>query len=129
MGYKEPIAPQKKKAAAVEDEPMMIDADVLPDAQKFSAFTGSGARLGGNKKKGAQKDAPVPVPLAPTKKQIDVATLGKGVPNYDWKPGRLTFRRNLRKSTASESDGGQASSFSAFSGAGFSLKKTQPGKA
>ncbi|OQV17581.1 Ubiquitin fusion degradation protein 1-like protein [Hypsibius exemplaris] len=128
VGYQEPVRAPKKAVAPV-DEPMMIDADVLPDAQKFSAFTGSGSRLGGHKnKKGAAKDVSTPVVAGdPVKKQVDVASLGhKGVPNYDWKPGRLTFRRNIRKPTVSESDAGP--SFSAFSGQGFSLKKTASGR-
>lgn len=122
VGYQEPERIPKK--AAEEDEPMMIDADALPSAQRFTAFTGSGQRLGGHKKKGAQKDLPIPIEASTSKKQIDVATLSqKGIPNYDWKPGRLVFRRNIRKPTVSESDR-SVGSFSPFSGEGFSLKKS-----
>ncbi|XP_055338941.1 ubiquitin recognition factor in ER-associated degradation protein 1-like [Paramacrobiotus metropolitanus] len=126
VGYREPE--RIPRAAPQEDEPMMIDADALPSAQKFTAFTGSGQRLGGNKgnkKKAAQKEEPLPVEDPLTKKRIDVNTLAqKGIPNYDWKPGKLVFRRNLRKPTVSESDRAAANPFAAFSGPGFSLKKS-----
>lgn len=120
VGYKEPER-MPRKPEIQEDEPMMIDADSLPSASKFNAFEGSGQRLGGHKKKSGQKDVVHP-PVEITKKKVDVATLGqRGIPNYDWKPGKLHFRRNIRKPTISESE--SASSFSAFSGAGLSLKK------
>lgn len=122
VGYQEPERIPKKPV--VEEEPMMIDADAIPSAQRFTAFTGSGQRLGGQKKKGGQPSTPVSMEEPNSKKRIDVATLSqKGIPNYDWKPGRLVFRRNIRKSAVSESEPTSAG-FSAFSGEGFSLKKS-----
>lgn len=121
VGYKEPQY-LPKKAAAQEDEPMMIDADVLPSTSRFEAFGGSGQRLGGSKKKGSMAAPPIPTLEAAGKKKIDVTTLAqKGIPNYDWKPGKITFRRNIRKPTVSESE--KLTPFMPFAGEGLSLKK------
>ncbi|GAU88647.1 hypothetical protein RvY_01304-2 [Ramazzottius varieornatus] len=87
VGYKEPERLPRKQEIE-EDEPMMVDADALPSASKFNPFEGSGQRLGGHKKKTGQKDI-VNSLVETMKKKVDVTTLGqRGVPNYDWKPGR-----------------------------------------
>uniref|UniRef100_A0A8C7GXM7 Ubiquitin recognition factor in ER-associated degradation protein 1 n=1 Tax=Oncorhynchus kisutch TaxID=8019 RepID=A0A8C7GXM7_ONCKI len=78
---------------------------------RFRAFTGSGNRLDG-KKKGIE---PSPVP-------IDPSDIKRGIPNYEYKVGRITFIRNSRplpRKTTEDED----SEFIAFSGEGKSLRK------
>uniref|UniRef100_A0A8C7HEB0 Ubiquitin recognition factor in ER-associated degradation protein 1 n=1 Tax=Oncorhynchus kisutch TaxID=8019 RepID=A0A8C7HEB0_ONCKI len=77
----------------------------------YTAFTGSGNRLDG-KKKGIE---PSPVP-------IDPSDIKRGIPNYEYKVGRITFIRNSRpqpRKTTEDED----SEFIAFSGEGQSLRK------
>uniref|UniRef100_A0A8C1ZYQ0 Ubiquitin recognition factor in ER-associated degradation protein 1 n=1 Tax=Cyprinus carpio TaxID=7962 RepID=A0A8C1ZYQ0_CYPCA len=76
------------------------------------AFTGSGNRLDG-KKKGIE---PSPAPLDPS-------DIKRGIPNYDFKIGRITFIRNSRQQPRKTEPDDTANNFIAFSGEGQSLRK------
>uniref|UniRef100_A0A3Q2X3H0 Ubiquitin recognition factor in ER-associated degradation protein 1 n=3 Tax=Haplochromini TaxID=319058 RepID=A0A3Q2X3H0_HAPBU len=94
LGYKEP-----ERRPNHQDEP--------------TAFTGSGNRLDG-KTKGIE---PSPAPLAPS-------DIKRGIPNYDFKIGRITFIRNSRPLPRKIVDDDDAiNRFIAFSGQGQSLRK------
>uniref|UniRef100_A0A8D1NZR7 Ubiquitin recognition factor in ER-associated degradation protein 1 n=1 Tax=Sus scrofa TaxID=9823 RepID=A0A8D1NZR7_PIG len=76
------------------------------------AFSGSGNRLDG-KKKGVE---PSPSPIKP-------GDIKRGIPNYEFKLGKITFIRNSRplvKKVEEDEAGGR---FVAFSGEGQSLRK------
>uniref|UniRef100_A0A3P8ZS43 Ubiquitin recognition factor in ER-associated degradation protein 1 n=1 Tax=Esox lucius TaxID=8010 RepID=A0A3P8ZS43_ESOLU len=123
LGYKEPERRYKVPEEPTEEEG---DPGTWTDMDmRFRAFTGSGNRLDG-KKKGIE---PSPVPIDPS----DIKRLGsvttanrctffRGIPNYEYKVGRITFIRNSRpqpRKTAEDED----SEFIAFSGEGQSLRK------
>uniref|UniRef100_A0A669CTY4 Ubiquitin recognition factor in ER-associated degradation protein 1 n=1 Tax=Oreochromis niloticus TaxID=8128 RepID=A0A669CTY4_ORENI len=94
LGYKEP-----ERRPNHQDEP--------------TAFTGSGNRLDG-KTKGIE---PSPAPIAPS-------DIKRGIPNYDFKIGRITFIRNSRPQPKKIVDDDDAMNrFIAFSGQGQSLRK------
>uniref|UniRef100_A0AAX7USX2 Ubiquitin recognition factor in ER-associated degradation protein 1 n=1 Tax=Astatotilapia calliptera TaxID=8154 RepID=A0AAX7USX2_ASTCA len=98
LGYKEP-----ERRPNHQDEPTC----------NKTAFTGSGNRLDG-KTKGIE---PSPAPLAPS-------DIKRGIPNYDFKIGRITFIRNSRPLPRKIVDDDDAiNRFIAFSGQGQSLRK------
>uniref|UniRef100_A0A4W5R518 Ubiquitin recognition factor in ER associated degradation 1 n=1 Tax=Hucho hucho TaxID=62062 RepID=A0A4W5R518_9TELE len=109
LGYKEPERRYKAPEEPTEEEG---DPSTWTDMDmRFRAFTGSGNRLDG-KKKGIE---PSPVP-------IDPSDIKRGIPNYEYKVGRITFIRNSRpqpRKTTEDED----SEFIAFSGEGQSLRK------
>ncbi|POI33669.1 hypothetical protein CIB84_002581 [Bambusicola thoracicus] len=78
----------------------------------FRAFSGSGNRLDG-KKKGVE---PSPSPIKP-------GDIRRGIPNYDFKIGRITFIRNSRPLVKKVEEDEAGSRFIAFSGEGQSLRK------
>uniref|UniRef100_A0A8B9R686 Ubiquitin recognition factor in ER-associated degradation protein 1 n=1 Tax=Anas platyrhynchos TaxID=8839 RepID=A0A8B9R686_ANAPL len=78
----------------------------------FRAFSGSGNRLDG-KKKGVE---PSPSPIKP-------GDIRRGIPNYDFKIGRITFIRNSRPLVKKVEEDESGSRFIAFSGEGQSLRK------
>ncbi|KAJ4942605.1 hypothetical protein JOQ06_012459 [Pogonophryne albipinna] len=83
LGYKEP-----ERRPQHQEEPTEEEADPTSYADMdlgFRAFTGNGNRLDG-KLKGIE---PSPVPLDPS-------DIKRGIPNYDYKVGRITFIRNSR---------------------------------
>ncbi|PIN99156.1 hypothetical protein AB205_0118010, partial [Aquarana catesbeiana] len=81
LGYKEP------ERQTQQEEPTDIETDHSEYATDigFRAFTGSGNRLDG-KKKGID---PSPSPLKPEE-------MRRGIPNYEFKIGTITFIRNSR---------------------------------
>uniref|UniRef100_A0A3Q1J5K5 Ubiquitin recognition factor in ER-associated degradation protein 1 n=1 Tax=Anabas testudineus TaxID=64144 RepID=A0A3Q1J5K5_ANATE len=91
LGYKEP-----ERRPQHQEEP--------------TAFTGSGNRLDG-KTKGIE---PSPAPLAPS-------DIKRGIPNYEFRMGRITFIRNSRPQPKKIDDA--MNRFIAFSGQGQSLRK------
>uniref|UniRef100_A0A3Q2XK88 Ubiquitin recognition factor in ER-associated degradation protein 1 n=1 Tax=Hippocampus comes TaxID=109280 RepID=A0A3Q2XK88_HIPCM len=94
LGYKEP-----ERRSQQHEEP--------------TAFTGSGNRLDG-KTKGIE---PSPAPLGPS----DII---RGIPNYEFKVGRITFIRNSRPLPRRlPEDDDAMNRFIAFSGEGQSLRK------
>lgn len=108
LGYKEPERHMQHPEEPTEEEtdPSNYEMDM-----GFRAFTGSGNRLDG-KKKGIE---PSPAPLDPS-------DIKRGIPNYDFKIGRITFIRNSKQPRKIEPDD-TASNFIAFSGEGQSLRK------
>ncbi|KAA8592672.1 hypothetical protein FQN60_018127 [Etheostoma spectabile] len=111
LGYKEPERrPQHQEEPTEEeaDPPSYEDMDL-----GFRAFTGSGNRLDG-KTKGIE---PSPAPLGPS-------DIKRGIPNYEFKVGRITFIRNSRPLPRKTLDDDDAMNrFIAFSGEGQSLRK------
>ncbi|XP_062854358.1 ubiquitin recognition factor in ER-associated degradation protein 1 [Trichomycterus rosablanca] len=107
LGYKEPERPTHHREEPTEEE---ADTSNYEMDVGFRAFTGSGNRLDG-KKKGVE---PSPSPLA--------SDIKRGIPNYDFKVGKITFIRNSRpQPRKTEED--DANNFIAFSGEGQSLRK------
>ncbi|XP_041079646.1 ubiquitin recognition factor in ER-associated degradation protein 1 [Polyodon spathula] len=110
LGYKEPERrPQQR------EEPTEEEADQSSYGEMdlgFRAFACSGNRLDG-KTKGIE---PSPVP-------IDPSDIKRGIPNYEYKVGRITFIRNSRPQPKKVDDDDALSRFIAFSGEGQSLRK------
>lgn len=112
VGYVEPER-QEKKAEKKEEE----QADVSHVDHGFQAFTGSGFRLDGKKKKSNVPSNPVP---------IGPPVIKRGIPNYDFEKGKITFKRNLNKANNSQSNNKGESSkpeFEAFTGSGKTLRQ------
>lgn len=109
LGYKEPERHMQhpEEPAEEETDPSNYDVDL-----GFRAFTGSGNRLDG-KKKGIE---PSPAPLDPS-------DIKRGIPNYEFKIGRITFIRNARQQPRKFDIDDMATNFIAFSGEGQSLRK------
>ncbi|KAM6111834.1 ubiquitin recognition factor in ER-associated degradation protein 1 [Pterocles gutturalis] len=108
LGYKEP------ERSAQHEETTDVEADhsgYVSDVG-FRAFSGSGNRLDG-KKKGVE---PSPSPIKP-------GDIRRGIPNYDFKIGRITFIRNSRPLIKKADEDESGSRFIAFSGEGQSLRK------
>ncbi|XP_024619550.1 ubiquitin recognition factor in ER-associated degradation protein 1 isoform X2 [Neophocaena asiaeorientalis asiaeorientalis] len=108
LGYKEPER-QAQHEEAAEGE---ADHSSYAGELGFRAFSGSGNRLDG-KKKGVE---PSPSPIKP-------GDIKRGIPNYEFKLGKITFIRNSRplvKKVEEDEAGGR---FVAFSGEGQSLRK------
>ncbi|KAM9747266.1 ubiquitin recognition factor in ER-associated degradation protein 1 isoform 2-T2 [Dama dama] len=108
LGYKEPERQaQHEESAEGEAEHSGYTGEL-----GFRAFSGSGNRLDG-KKKGVE---PSPSPVRP-------GDIKRGIPNYEFKLGKITFIRNSRplvKKVEEDEAGGR---FVAFSGEGQSLRK------
>ncbi|KAK7934439.1 hypothetical protein WMY93_005335 [Mugilogobius chulae] len=111
LGYKEP-----ERRTQHQEEPQEEESDPSTYADidlGFRAFTGSGNRLDG-KTKGIE---PSPAPLA-------ASDIKRGIPNYEFKVGRITFIRNSRPLPKKIIDDDDAlNRFIAFSGEGQSLRK------
>jgi len=115
VGYKEPerVFPAQQQQQEEEDEP--IDVSAIVTAASFRAFQGGGNRLDGKKKNTESSPSMIP--------QHEIQ---RGIPNYNYKNGKITFIRNSHSrngETTSEED----KSFEAFSGSGQSLRK-KPGR-
>uniref|UniRef100_A0A8C2BLI7 Ubiquitin recognition factor in ER-associated degradation protein 1 n=2 Tax=Cyprinus carpio TaxID=7962 RepID=A0A8C2BLI7_CYPCA len=110
------------KAVSIIECDMNVDFDAplgykeperhMQHPEEPTAFTGSGNRLDG-KKKGIE---PSPAPLDPS-------DIKRGIPNYDFKIGRITFIRNSRQQSRKTETDDTAINFIAFSGEGQSLRK------
>ncbi|CAH1231988.1 ubiquitin recognition factor in ER-associated degradation protein 1-like [Branchiostoma lanceolatum] len=81
VGYQEPVY---KKKEETEQEMAVDESDYVPDG--FLAFAGQGHRLDG-KKKGTD-----PQPMA-----LGAGAMRRGIPNYEYKKGKMTFMRNVRR--------------------------------
>ncbi|XDC84235.1 hypothetical protein R6Z07F_015408 [Ovis aries] len=107
LGYKEP----ERQAQHEESAEGEADHSGYTGELGFRAFSGSGNRLDG-KKKGVE---PSPSPVRP-------GDIKRGIPNYEFKLGKITFIRNSRplvKKVEEDEAGGR---FVAFSGEGQSLR-------
>ncbi|XP_036592793.1 ubiquitin recognition factor in ER-associated degradation protein 1-like [Trichosurus vulpecula] len=108
LGYKEPERQDRHE----ETEHVEADHNGYVGDLGFRAFSGPGNRLDG-KKKGIE---PSPSPIKP-------GGIKRGIPNYDFKLGKITFIRNsgrMFKKVEEEAAGGR---FTAFSGEGQPLRK------
>lgn len=109
VGYQEPKVQKKVE----EDD---IEADCCPDMSDldlaFKAFSGAGNRLDG-KQKGTEvvKDTTT---MEPPK---------RGIPNYNYKKGTITFIRTQRSTNNENTDDKMDTQFEAFSGEGQQLRK------
>ncbi|GAB1604391.1 ubiquitin recognition factor in ER-associated degradation protein 1-like [Argonauta hians] len=109
VGYQEPNA-SGKTSDDEEDKDHEIGSESVQTKPEFQAFAGAGNRLDGKKK---LSDAP------PTATQN--ATHKRGIPNYDYKPGTITFIRTVRPTN--QTDQVTNTKFEAFSGTGEVLMK------
>uniref|UniRef100_A0A672JAV5 Ubiquitin recognition factor in ER-associated degradation protein 1 n=1 Tax=Salarias fasciatus TaxID=181472 RepID=A0A672JAV5_SALFA len=108
LGYKEP-----ERRPQYHEEPAWQILMKLLICFLGQAFTGSGNRLDG-KTKGIE---PSPAPLT-------ASDIKRGIPNYDFKVGKITFIRNSRPQPRKILDDDDAMNrFIAFSGQGQSLRK------
>uniref|UniRef100_A0A4W3JLR0 Ubiquitin recognition factor in ER associated degradation 1 n=1 Tax=Callorhinchus milii TaxID=7868 RepID=A0A4W3JLR0_CALMI len=107
LGYKEP-----ERFSKHEDSLVIAFKTLLFFLFCFQAFTGSGNRLDG-KKKGVE----------PSPAHINPEDIKRGIPNYDFKIGKITFIRNSRPQPRRLDDEAGTSRFVAFSGEGQSLRK------
>lgn len=115
VGYKEPQLPAKKTE---EDDQMPVDVSEYIESSKFRAFSGQGNRLDGKCK------TTVDAPRAHQPHEIK-----RGIPNYDYQKGKITFIRSSRQPTADgEKEEKDSVAFTAFSGEGRSLRKKQSAK-
>ncbi|XP_078410025.1 ubiquitin recognition factor in ER-associated degradation protein 1 isoform X1 [Cetorhinus maximus] len=109
LGYKEPERHyQPEDTSDIEtDHTAFVPIDL-----GFRAFTGAGNRLDG-KKKGVD----------PSPAQINPEDIKRGIPNYEFKIGKITFIRNSRPQPKRIEEDTGANRFIAFSGEGQSLRK------
>lgn len=111
VGYTEPVRQRRQ-----DQEPMAVDpSDLMPDPTGFSAFSGSGNRLDGKKKKDSSLDANDP-------KKIYI----RGIPDYEHPYGLIRFDRSVRALTTADdpsSENGATEAFKEFGGEGFLLRK------
>nr|QBH74173.1 ubiquitin fusion degradaton protein [Orthoderella ornata] len=111
VGYKEPERQQKP------EEQMSVDpAELMPEPSGFVAFRGQGNRLDGKKKKDASSSSDAPIKVA----------YQRGVPDYNYKIGTLRFLRNSRPPSKENKE--PVEEFKAFTGEGFSLRKSKAKK-
>ena len=107
VGYVEPEKQIRK------DDNVVDPADLMPARVGFVAFKGQGNRLDGKKRKDfAQSE------IANSK-----PTYIRGIPDYDYKIGTLTFLRNIKPANNKEIK--DPDQFKAFTGEGSSLRKSR----
>ncbi|XP_057327089.1 ubiquitin recognition factor in ER-associated degradation protein 1 [Microplitis mediator] len=109
VGYKEPERQEQKK-----QEEQIDPADLMPESTEFFAFQGQGNRLDGKKRKDS----------GPSEVQVPKPVYVRGIPDYDYKIGTLNFLRNI-KSINNSKDEKNVDEFKAFTGEGFSLRKSR----
>jgi len=108
VGYQEPTVP----TSADDEEPMAVDITDYVDASKFRAFSGQGNRLDGKAK-------PLPSTLDGVQHEIR-----RGIPNYDYKKGKITFIRTTRPTIdATNGKENKKINFTAFQGEGQALRR------
>jgi len=123
LEFDAPVGYQPEENKKAEKEELIVGT---PDIKKaleeyvkenagFSAFEGAGNRLDGKKKNTRRKN-----------KDIDLASLKRGIPNYKWTFGTLTYIRNSQPKLSQEPE--TSTSFQVFSGKGQALrtKKKRP---
>ncbi|KAJ7386957.1 Ubiquitin recognition factor in ER-associated degradation protein 1 [Desmophyllum pertusum] len=112
VGYVEPEWQEKKEEKKEEEQTDEPHVD-----HGFQAFTGSGFRLDGKKKKSNVPSNPVP---------MGPPVIKRGIPNYDFEKGKITFKRNLNKSNNSQLNNKAEATkpeFEAFKGSGKTLRQ------
>lgn len=114
VGYKEPQIPRRADHDA-DEEPMAVDASEYIDQTKFRAFGGQGNRLDGKTK-----------PVHSISSTVLPRDIQRGIPNYDYKKGKITFIRSTRQTndnTNGKENNETRPAFTAFSGEGHALRK------
>jgi len=111
VGYQEPERAESHSQDHLEEEPMPVDVSDYVDSSKFRAFSGAGNRLDG-KKKGDESDS----------QNLQPHEYRRGIPNYDYKRGTITFIRARVSNGAVDKDK-EDDKFEAFSGEGQALRK------
>lgn len=109
MGYKEPDKNDRKTEDMAVDE-----EEFLPEASGFVAFKGTGNRLDGKKRKESLSED----------KTVQKAPHQRGIPDYNYKIGTLKFMRNSKPPNNTKENKDPIEDFKAFTGAGFSLRKS-----
>lgn len=109
VGYKEPDKIEKKTEDMAVDE-----EEFLSEATGFVAFKGTGNRLDGKKRKESLSED----------KLVQKAQYQRGIPDYNYKIGTLKFMRNSRPPNNTKENKDPTEDFKAFTGAGFSLRKS-----
>ncbi|XP_059165916.1 ubiquitin recognition factor in ER-associated degradation protein 1-like [Physella acuta] len=110
VGYKEPEWKPKVQDSL---DGVDMEADTADDIQSFRPFAGQGNRLDG-KKKGTEASSSGSALCGPQR---------RGIPNYNFKRGTITFIRSVRPATNGNSEAEEEKAFEAFSGEGKTLKK------
>ena len=145
IGYQEPERPRAgggsggggKGGASDEHvegmEPMDV-ADLIPEPKGFVAFSGSGVRLDGRKKKTKSESSTTgPSTSSAGANENDASRSNKlagyvrGIPDYDYELGTLKFIRAKPKIATEGADDGESEKkdFEAFKGAGQSLRSAK----
>ncbi|XP_046360178.1 ubiquitin recognition factor in ER-associated degradation protein 1-like [Haliotis rufescens] len=109
VGYQEPRRQKMEESLSTDGEEMDTGADDVDSA--FRAFSGQGNRLDG-KKKGTDSSA-----------TASSNAPARGIPNYNYKRGTLTFIRTSRPVANGSADDKDDKNFEAFSGEGQSLRR------
>lgn len=111
VGYQPEVNDQKESEELVVGTPDVKKAleEYILENSGFSAFDGAGNRLDGKKKNTRRK-----------KTEIDFSNLKRGIPNYKWSFGSLTYIRNNNPKKISEPSSSTA--FAAFAGKGQALR-------
>lgn len=109
IGYKEPERVPKKEEP-LEGAEMETDA---PEEEQFRPFGGQGNRLDG-KKKGTEASTSISANALPQR---------RGIPNYNFKRGTISFIRSVKPVQNGNSEEDKEDTFEAFSGQGQALKK------
>ncbi|XP_070572367.1 ubiquitin recognition factor in ER-associated degradation protein 1-like [Ptychodera flava] len=109
VGYTEPW---QKEAPLQETEDMAVDSTDYQDTTQFVPFHGSGHRLDGKKKGTEVKSS-----------QGQNAQMKRGIPNYDYKKGKITFIRAPKPAERTADESCSESIFEAFSGEGQTLRR------
>jgi ubiquitin fusion degradation protein 1 len=123
VGYKEPTGHKKTggaeggKAGDEEEEELQEPMDVTDLMPKtFSAFSGEGNRLDGKKKKSGNSESEA----VAHKPKVEYV---RGIPDYDYEVGTLSFIRWKPKKAKAEDNGEDGGGgFEAFKGEGKSLR-------
>jgi len=117
VGYSEPQRQATKPKGETTPPP-----EPLPEEVGFRPFSGEGVRLDGKKKSGAAigKDAKDSQKAASGGRAAGAEPVRRGIPNYDYKPGTLTFNRTAKPKQATPEDGEK---FVPFGGQGAKLRE------
>lgn len=112
VGYVEKRIKEQKRA---DGEPKDVNENLIPtQTQGFQVFGGSGSRLDGRSCEPSTSGST----STPTGSQITQ----RGIPNYDYKPGSLTFLRMGNKANTETED--VSPKFKPFEGEGTRLKQS-----
>jgi len=108
------VEPQVQKAQPMEEEEPELDiASMLPEPSGFKAFSCTGNRLDGKKKRTSSEHE--------IQSQM-LAEYTRGIPDYDFQPGQIKFIRARRKKEEKENI---VDDFEAFQGKGQTLRQSK----